>query len=47
MNTDKASGLLTTMIDVAIQMRYLDINDPKELWDTVKTDFEKVIKLDG
>jgi len=30
-----------------IQIRYRELTEPKQLWDTINTDFEKVIKLDG
>jgi hypothetical protein len=40
-------GIVTTMMDPSIQMHYRERHEPKELWDTIKTNFEKVIKLDG
>jgi hypothetical protein len=30
-----------------IQIRYQELTEPKQLWDTIKSDLEKVIKLDG
>jgi hypothetical protein len=30
-----------------IQIRYRELTNPKQLWDTLIADFEKVIKLDG
>jgi len=47
MNNDKACGQLTALMESTIQLRYRDLTEPKQLWDTIKTDFEKVIKLDG
>jgi hypothetical protein len=47
MNTDKAWDQITTMMDPVIQLHYRELHEPKELWDRTKTDFEKVIKLDG
>jgi len=47
MNNDKACGQLTALMESTIQIRYRDLTEPKQLWDTIKTDFEKVIKLDG
>jgi len=47
MNNDKACGQLTSLMESTIQIRYRDLTEPKQLWDTIKADFEKVIKLDG
>jgi len=47
MNNDKACGQLTALMESTIQIRYRDLTEPKQLWDTIKADFEKVIKLDG
>jgi len=47
MNKDKACGQLTSLMESTIQIRYRDLTEPKQHWDTIKTDFEKVIKLDG
>ena len=47
MNNDKARGQLTSLMESTIQIRNRELTEPKQLWDTIKTDFEKVIKLDG
>jgi len=47
MNNDKACGQLTSLMESTIHIRYRDLTEPKQLWDTIKADFEKVIKLDG
>jgi hypothetical protein len=47
MNKDKACGQLTALMESTIQIRYLDLTERKQHWDMIKTDFEKVIKLDG
>jgi hypothetical protein len=47
MNNDKACGQLTALMESTIQIRYRDLTEPKHLWDMIKTDFEKVIKLDS
>jgi hypothetical protein len=47
MNNDKACGQLTALMESTIQIRYQDLTEPKQLWDTIKADFEKVIKLHG
>jgi len=47
MNNDKACGQLTALMESTIQIRYRDLTEPKQLWDMIQTDFEKVIKLDG
>jgi len=47
MNTDKACGQLTSLMESTIQIRYRDLTEPKQLWDTIKAYFEKVIKLDS
>jgi hypothetical protein len=47
MNNHQAYGQLTSLMESAIQMRYREISEPKQLWDTIKSDFEKVIMLDG
>jgi len=44
-NNDNACGQLTALMESTIQIRYRDLTEPKQLWDTIKTDFEKVIKL--
>jgi hypothetical protein len=46
MNNDKACGQLTALIDSTIQIWYRDLTEAKQLWDTIKADVEKVIKLD-
>jgi len=47
MNNDEACGQLTTLMESTIQIRYRDLTQLKQLWDTIKANFEKVIKLDG
>jgi hypothetical protein len=47
MNNDKACGLLTSLMESMIQMRHREITEPKQLWDMIKSDFEKVITLNG
>jgi len=47
MNNDNACGQLTSLMESTIQIRYRELTEPKQPWDTIKTDFEKVIKLDG
>jgi hypothetical protein len=47
MNNDKACGKRTALMESTIQLRYRHLTEPKQLWDMIKTDFEKVIKLDG
>jgi len=46
MNSDKACGQLTALMKSTIQIRYRDLTEPKQLWDTIKAEFEKIIKLD-
>jgi len=47
MNNDKACGQLTSLMESTIQIWYQDLTEPKRLCDTIKADFEKVIKLNG
>jgi len=47
MNNDKACGQLTALMESTIQARYRDLTEPKQLWNMIKTGFEKIIKLDG
>jgi hypothetical protein len=47
MNHDKACGQLTALMESKIQIWHRDLIEQKQLWDTIKTDFKKVIKLDG
>jgi hypothetical protein len=47
MNNNKSCGQLTGVMESTMQIQYRDLTEPKRLWDTNKTDFEKVIKLDG
>jgi len=42
----KACGQLTALMESKIQIRYRDLTELKQLWDAIKTDFQKVIKLD-
>jgi hypothetical protein len=45
----KACGTICRALEASIRQRYRDakFDDPKVLWDTIKADFENVIKLDG
>jgi hypothetical protein len=45
----KACGTICRALEASIRQRYRDakFDDPKVLWDTIKADFEEVIKLDG
>jgi hypothetical protein len=47
MNNDKACGQVTALMESTIQIRYRDLTEPNQLWDTIKVNFEKVINLDG
>jgi len=47
MNNDKACGQLTALMESTFQIQYRDLTEPKQHWDTIKPDSEKVIKLDG
>jgi len=47
MTNDKASGQITDMMEPTMQLRYREYKKPKELWDKIKADFEKMVKLDG
>jgi len=47
MNNDKACSQLTALMDSTIQTLYRDLTEQEQLWDMIKADFEKVIKLDG
>jgi hypothetical protein len=47
MNNDKAKGQIVCTMDRATQMRFPNHDDLKLLWEAIKSDFEKVIKLDG
>jgi hypothetical protein len=47
MQNDKACGQLTTLMESTIQIRYGELTEPKQLCDTIKADFEKVIKPDS
>jgi len=47
MNNDTACGQLTSLMESTIQIRYRELTEPKQIWDTIKADFEKVIKLGG
>jgi len=47
MNNDKACGQLTSLMESTIQIWYRDLTEPKQLWDTIKADFGKVMKLAG
>jgi hypothetical protein len=45
----KACGTICRALEPSIRQRYRhsEFDDPKVLWDTIKVDFEEVIKLDG
>jgi len=45
MNNDAACRQLTTLMESTIQIRYRELTEPKQLWDRINADFEKVIKL--
>jgi hypothetical protein len=47
MNNDKACRKLTSLMESTIQIQYRDLTEPKQLLDTIKTDSEKVIKVDS
>jgi len=47
MNNDKACRPLTTLMESTIQKRYQDLTEPKQLWDTIKAEFDKIINFDG
>jgi hypothetical protein len=47
MNNDKASGLINEFMEPTTKMRYREYKEPKALWEKIKADFEKVMKLDG
>jgi hypothetical protein len=47
MNNDKASGQIPDMMEPTMQLRYREYKKPKELWDKIKADFEKMVKLNG
>jgi hypothetical protein len=47
MNNDKAIGQVICTMDPATQMRFPNFTEPKSLWEAIKTEFEKAIKLDG
>jgi hypothetical protein len=48
-NYEKANGTICSLLEPSIRSRYTaeKYDDPKVLWDTIKTDFEKAIKLDA
>jgi hypothetical protein len=45
---EKANGTICSLLEPSIWSRYTDdkFDDPKVLWDTIKSDFEKVVKLE-
>jgi len=47
MNNGKACGQRTAPMETTIQIRYRDLTEPKQLWDTITADLENVLKLDG
>jgi hypothetical protein len=47
MNNDKACGQLPSVMESTIQILYRELTGLKQLWDTIKANFEKVIKLNG
>jgi len=47
MNNDKAIGQVICTMDPATQMRFPNFTEPKLLWEAIKTEFEKAMKLDG
>ena len=48
-NYEKATVTISGMLEPSVRSRYSDekFDDPKVLWDTIKSDFEEIIKLDG
>ncbi|KAF8247907.1 hypothetical protein K440DRAFT_643356 [Wilcoxina mikolae CBS 423.85] len=48
-NYEKANGTICSLLEPSIRSRYTaeKYNDLKVLWDAMKTDFEKAIKLDA
>ena len=40
MNNDKACLQLNALMESTIQIWYRDLTGPKQLWDTIKADFE-------
>ncbi|KAF8244891.1 hypothetical protein K440DRAFT_646762 [Wilcoxina mikolae CBS 423.85] len=48
-NYEKANGTICSLLEPSIRSRYTaeKYDDPKVLWNTIKTDFEKAIKLDA
>jgi hypothetical protein len=46
-NNDKASGQITDIMEPTMQLQYPEYKKPKELWDKINVDFEKMVKLDG
>jgi hypothetical protein len=47
MNNDIACRQLTALMESMIQILYRELTELKQLWVTIKADFEKVIRLDG
>jgi len=47
MNNDEACGQLTAMMESTMQIRYRELTELKQPWNTIKGDFEKLIRLDG
>jgi len=47
MNNDKASGQITDMMEPTMHLRYREYKKPKEPWEKINADFEKMVKLDG
>jgi len=47
MKNDKACGQPTCLMESTIQIRYRELRELNPLWDPIKADCEKVIKLDG
>jgi hypothetical protein len=46
MNNNKACRQLTFLLESRIQIRYRELTELEQLWDTIKADIQKVIKLD-
>ena len=47
MNNYNAYRQHTALMESTLQIRYRDLTELKQLWDRIKANFEKVIKLDG
>jgi hypothetical protein len=48
-NYEKATGTISGILEPSVRSQYTNerFDDPKVLWDTIKSDFEEIFKLDG